>query len=224
MKRKAASELSDKKLDRERVDNLVTELRSEVCILARQYYSFLIEGIRKHVSMTTNNVRGMACFDPHVMCEMPLEFATGCFNDLYRGFKLRGWVQDTSEQACRDEYISVLTHLRGTRASLSSSPIAIHDVIDFLSALPVLKERQHLSHLFRLSCLCLTSQAPSLPPVSFGNISLSNLSCRSIDVILPGQSFFSNLPQGVPICTSDNALDNVSTFCLDFGETGLDPS
>ena len=155
---------------------------------------------------------------------MPLEFATRCFSDLYRGFKLSGWDQNTSEQACRDEYISVLTHLRGTRASLNSSPNAIHDVIDFLSALPALKEHQHISHFFWLSCLCLTSQAASLPPVSFGKISLSNLSCRSIDVILPVQSFFSNLPQAVPICTSDNALDKFSTLSLDFGETGLDLS
>ena len=93
--------------------------------------------------------------------------------------------------------------MRGTRA-LSSSPSAIHDVIDFPSALPALKERKHISHVFRLSCSCLTNQAPSLPTVSFGNISTSNLSRRSIDVILTVQS--------------------LSTLCLDFGETGLDPS
>ena len=68
MKRKAASELSDKKLDRERVDNLVTELESDFCNLARHYYSFLIKGVRKHVTMTTNNVRGMWPASIHTRC------------------------------------------------------------------------------------------------------------------------------------------------------------
>ena len=75
VKRKAANELSGKKLDREHVDSLVQELKSEFCNFARHYYHFLIEALRKHVTVTTNNVRGLASFDPYVMCEMPLEFA-----------------------------------------------------------------------------------------------------------------------------------------------------
>ena len=117
-----------------------------------------------------------------------------------------------------------MTHLRSTRASLSSNSNAIHDVVNFLSALPALKKRQHNNHLFPLSCLCPTDRAPSLPTVSFGSISTSILSCRSNDVMSPAQSFFSKLPQAVPICTSYSASENFSTLCFDFGETGMDPS
>ena len=92
LEKKAATELSDKNLDRSRVDSLVEGLKADFCDVARKYYLFLIEGVRKHVTMTTNNVRGMACFDPYVMCEMTLEFATRCFSELFRGF-----VQDTGE-------------------------------------------------------------------------------------------------------------------------------
>ena len=111
--------------------------------------------------MTTNNVRVMASFDACVMCEMPLELATRCFSDLYRGFKLRSWVQVNNEQVCRDKYISVLTHLRDTRASLSSSPGAFHDVVDFLSILHALKERGTSIVCFgSAACVLLTNRLP----------------------------------------------------------------
>ena len=130
LERKAASELRDRKLDRSILDSLAEELRAEFSSLVRNFYLFQIEGgVRKHVTMTTNNVKGVACFDPHVMTDMPMDFATRCFNELYPGLKLRGWVQGTSEQLCRDEYISILSHLRGTRVSLCSNPNAIDDVI-----------------------------------------------------------------------------------------------
>ena len=222
LNRKAAAELSDKKLDRAKADDLVAELKKEFCDLARHYYLFLIEGVRKHVTMTTNNVRGMASFDPYVMFEMPLNFATRCFADLYRGFRLRGWVQDTNEQICRDEYIGVLTHLRGSRVSLTSSPSALHDIVDFLSNLPALKERGHIYYLFKLSCLCLTDKSSTLPVVRFGAVTTDSLNCRSTDVIMPVQSILANLPYSVPVCTSDSALEDFHALTADFGDSGLD--
>ena len=164
----------------------------------------------------------MASFDPHVMFEMPLDFATRCFADVYRGFRLRGWVQDTSEQTCRDEYIGVLTHLRGSRVSLTSSTSALHDIVDFLSNLPTLRERGHIYHLFKLSCLCLTDKSSTLPIVRFGAGNTDVLNCRSTDVILPVQSILANLPYSVPVCTSDSALEDFKALTADFGVSGLD--
>ena len=224
LRRKAAAELSDKKLDRSILDDLVTELRAEFCNSARNYYLFLIGGVCKHVTMTTNNVRGMACFDPAVMTEMPLDFATQCFSDLYRGFKMRGWVQGTSEQECRDEYIGVLSHLRGTKVPLTSKPDAFHDMVNILSKLPALKERKHIYHLFRKSCLCLTDKAPSLPVVHFGSARTDAPCCRVTVVVLPVQSFFAHLPQSVPLCTSDQSLEDYLHLSIDFFQTGLDTS
>ena len=222
LKNTAISQLSDKKLDRSRADALVEEMRDEFCSLARNYYLFLIEGVRKHVTMTTNNVKGMACSDPYVMSVMPLEFASRCFSELYRGFKLRGWLPDSSEQMYRDEYLAVLSHLRGTKTSLSSSPNVVHDVVDFMCNLPAVRERHHILHLFKLSCLCLTDKSSAMPVVKFGDVSTDNLSCRSIDVILPVQSFLATLPQSVLVCTSDSAVEDFLTLCVDFGDAGLD--
>ena len=140
------------------------------------------------------------------MTDMPTYFAIRCSNELYRSFKLRGWVQGASEQLCRDKNISILSHLRGTRVSLSSRPNAIHDIEDFLSSLPALKEREHISQLFKLRCLCLTDRAPSLRVVTFGSIRTDNLSCRATDVVLPVHSFLARLPQSVPVCTSDRRI------------------
>ena len=108
MKRKAEQESSDKKLGRAAVDGLTAGLCSTLCDRARNYLLFLIEGMRRHVTMTTNNVRDMACYDPQVMLSMTLEFAGRCFTDLYRGFRLRGWFKFGTEQVCRDEYLEFL--------------------------------------------------------------------------------------------------------------------
>ena len=164
----------------------------------------------------------MASFDPHVMFEMPLDFATKCFAELYRGFRLWGWVQDPGEKICRDEYIDVLTHLRGSKVSLTSTPSAFYDLVNFLSKLPALRERKHVYRLFKLSCLCLADKSPTLPIVSFGNVSTANLNCQSTDVVLPVESLLANLPQSVPVCASDRALEEFSRLCVDFGENSLD--
>ena len=58
LRRKEAAELSNKKLVRSILDDLVTKLRAKFCNSARNYYLFLNEGVRKHVTMTTNNVGG----------------------------------------------------------------------------------------------------------------------------------------------------------------------
>ena len=221
LRKKAAAELSDKKMDRAKLDDLVNQWRLEFCNAARNYYLFLIEGVRNHVTMTTNNVRGMVCFDPRVMVGMPLDFATRCFKDLYRAFKLRSWVQDTQEQKCRDEYIGVLSHRRGTKVSLTTRRSAFHDMVEFLSNRPALKERKHIHHLFRLTCLCLTHKSSPLPVVSFGSIRTDLPCCRVTDVVLPVQSFLAHLPHSFPACTTDKSLDDFFTLSIDFGHTGL---
>ena len=212
LRKKPAADLSDK--DRAKLAELVEKLRLEFCNAARNYYLFLIEGVRKHVTMTTNNVRGTACFAHRVTVQMQLDSATRCFNDLNRGFKLRGWVQDTQEQESRDQYIGVLSHLRGTKVSLTTQPSAFHDMVELLSNLPALKECKHIHHLFRLSCLFLTDKAPMLLVLSFGSIK-TDISCwRVTDVVLHVQSFLAHLPQSVPICTTDKSLDDFFTLVL----------
>ena len=49
----SVSVLCDKKMDRARADSSVEELPDEFCISARNYYLFLIKGVRKHFTKTT---------------------------------------------------------------------------------------------------------------------------------------------------------------------------
>ena len=124
----------------------------------------------------------------------------------------------------RVEYVAVLTHLRGSGPSLSRSRSAVHDVMDFLCNLLALQERRHIHYFSNLSYLCLTDKSSALPTVKFVRISTDDLSCRSIDFIMPLQSLLSSLPQSVPICTSDESLEDFFNLCVNFGSGGLDPT
>ena len=221
MRRQAAQDLSDLKSDRAKVDKHADELRQDFCVKARNYLLLLIEGMRRHVTMSTNNVRGMACFDPRVLFTQPLEFADRCFTDLFRGFKLRGWFPGKSEQLCRDEYMAFLSDLRSSDATVAGSPDVIHDIVSYLVSLPALKSRPHIYHLFKLSCLCLTDVSKELPIVKSGGIDTSNLQCTMNNVILPVQSFLSNVPGSVDVCSSDSSLADFQRLCVDYGSYGL---
>ena len=208
IKKKAEQESSERKLRREALDELVSGLRTTFCDRARNYLLFLLEGSRRHVTMTTSNVRGMACFDPQVMLSMSLEFAGRCFTDLYRGFCLRGWFEPGSEQTYRDDYLAFLVDLRQSGITFASSSSIIHDIVTYLTDLQILRSRPRIYHLFKLSCLCLTDVAPDLPAVTFGSVDSSRMDCRQSAVIKPVQSFIMNVPGSVGICTEDSALDS----------------
>ena len=221
MRHQAAQDLSDQRSDRARVEKHADALKTEFCTKARNYLLFLIEAMRRHVTMTTNNVRGMACFDPQVMLSLPLEFADRCFTDLFRGFKLRGWFSGRNEQLCRDEYLGFLTDLRASGITLAGSQDVIYDVVSFLVDFAPLKSRPHIYYLFRLSCLCLTDVSKDLPTVTFGQIDSSNLQCPIVNVILPVQSFLANLPNSVEVCSTESSLVEFQRLCVDYGSEGL---
>ena len=220
MRRQAAQDLSDSKSDRTKVDKHADDLRQDFCVKARNYLLLLIEGMRRHVTMSTNNVRGMACFDPRVLFTQSLDFADRCFTDLFRGFKLRGWFSGQSEQLCRDEYLAFLSDLRSSDPTLAGSPDVISDMVNYLVSLPSLTSRPHLYHLFKLSCLCLTDVAKELPVVKSGGIDTSNLQCSMNNVVIPVQSFLSNVPGSVDVCTTDSCLDDFQRLCVDYGSYG----
>ena len=122
---------------------------------------------------------------------MPLEQAT--FSALYRSFSLRDWLDISSESEARDEYVEFLEAFRTSYSTMKDTPEVITDVVSFLMELPEMRVRKHLFHIFRLSCLCLTSVSPELPGVKFPGVDCNDSRSRLFDVIIPAQSYLANV-------------------------------
>ena len=135
------------------IPQLVEEAKEKFAAKARSYIVFLLEKFLGHVSLNADIVRGMACFDPHSLLNIPLEQASFCFMTLYRSFSLRGWLDGSTEDDCRNEYFEFLRHFRQMYSCLKNSPGGFTDMVDILSPMPELKNRSHRYRLVRLSCL-----------------------------------------------------------------------
>ena len=74
-------------------DAVLEDVVSKVEVLfvkeARQYLSYLCTAVQSHVSGTSDNVKGLAFFDPLVLFVLPLSQASTSFGYLYRSFSLR---------------------------------------------------------------------------------------------------------------------------------------
>ena len=187
-------------------DELVTKERETFGTEARTYIVSLFGSLLRDIHFTANIVHGMASFDPHVLLVLPLDQVSFCFNALYDSFRLRGWVDESSRSDCRDEYFEFVDYFRKTYSSIKSSPGTIADILDFLVPIPAFRSRTRLFHLFRLCCLCITEEHQSLPAIKFQDVDTSSSHCRLSAVVLPAQSYLSNCPGAVSVCTTEAAL------------------
>ena len=159
-----------------------------------------------HHSINAGIVRGLASFDTHVLLGLPTEQATYCLAALYQSFSLRGWLEGSTEDDCRDEYVEFADHFRDRYASLKDSPEGFTDMVDLLSQMPELGSRHHLYRLFRLSCLCLTEDTDMLPPIRFQDVDAQSPQCRLGDVLMPAQSYLARVPDAINVCNNEDAL------------------
>ena len=199
-------ESSEKKPSAADLEAAVEAIRNDFAAKARGYLVFLLKAFLSDISLNAGIVKGMSSFDPFVLLNLPHDQATYCFSALYRSFSLRGWLADSSETEARDEYIEFLEALRKSYPAMKYTPEVIVDVVSFLKDLPEMRARKHLFHIFRLSCLCLTSNSPELPAVKFPGVDCSDPRCRLFDVIMPAQSYFANVADSVSICTTEASL------------------
>ena len=153
-------ESSEKKPSAADLEAAVEAIRNDCAAKARGYLVFLLKAFLSDISLNAGIVKGMSSFDPFVLLNLPHDQATYCFSALYRSFSLRGWLADSSETEARDEYIEFLEALRKSYPAMKDTPEVIVDVVSFLKDLPEMRARKHLFHIFRLSCLCLTSNSP----------------------------------------------------------------
>ena len=79
------------------------------------------------------------------------------------------------------------------------------DMVEIFTLLAALCSRKHLFYLYELCCLCLTESGSSLPHVKFGPIDTSDYKCAFVSSIDPVQSYLSQVPDGVSVCTPESA-------------------
>ena len=162
---------------------------------ARNYILFLCSSIQSQISGITDLVKGLSSFDPQVLFTFPLAQASASFSALFQNFCLRRWFEHTQELACHDEYLSFVQHLRSSYPDRARTVGTVSNTVKFLSGLSSLQTRPLLLRIFKLSCLCLTSESPELPEVKFGPINTGNARSRLIEVIQPVQSYIANVPE-----------------------------
>ena len=63
-----------------------------------------------------------------------------------------------------------------------------------------------LLKLFCLACLCLDEPFQTLPPVKFGSVDSDDPTSGFVDVVLPVQSYFQNVPYSVEVVSSDQSV------------------
>ena len=187
---------------------LVSKEKENFGTEARAYIVTLLESLLRDIHFTANIVRGMGSFDPHVLLTLPLEQVSFCFNALYDSFRLRGWVDESSRNDCRDEYFEFVDYFRKTYPSIKSSPGTVADVLHLLIPISEFRSRARLFRLFQLCCLCITEGHQTLPAVKFQDVDTSNSRCRLSAVILPAQSYLTNCPSAISVCTTEAALAN----------------
>ena len=204
---------------------LIEDCKEKSIGKARGYLVFLLEKFLSHHSINAEIVRGLASFDPHVLLTLPMEQATYCFTALYNSFSLRGWLEGSSEDDCRDEYTEFVDQFRQHYAFLKDSPEGFTDMVEVLSQMPELRSRYHLYRFFRLSCLCLTEDTAMLPPIRFQDVDAQSPRCRLADVLMPAQSYLARVPDAINVCNNEDALIKYRELEAQFssGNVAADP-
>ena len=203
---------------------LATE-RDSFATSARGFFVFLLETFLRDVHLTADIVHGLACFDPHTLVSLSMDQVTFCFGALFQTFCLRGWIQRSLEPDYRDEYLEFVDYFRANFPQFKDMPGQMKDVVSFLVALPAMRTRKNLFHLFRLSCLCLTEGGADLPAIKFHKVDSSKPKCRFVDMLLPAQSYLASCSQAIAYCTSESSLGKFRSLDNQFnsGQFAGDP-
>ena len=210
---------SGKKSDRPAVQKTAETIKNDFVRDCQNFIQFLIGGVLHQAGLCPNLVRGLAAFDPYIMVKRPTEVALRHFDLLYRTFQLRSWVSLANESACRDEYVELLDHLKASSLPSFDVSQGSPDLIDFLVNLDFMQEHSRLLYLFKLSCLCITSESPQYPTVRIGTANTTNHQNRLADVVLPVQSYLSGVPDSTAFCISDSSLAKFSLLSASFSQT-----
>ena len=203
------------------IDALSDKNKEEFGRAARSYVTFLFNSFQGLKGLTNDLVKGLGCFDLEIILLGPIAHATYCHTQLFTSFRLRGHFTMEQETASGEEYLSFVDDLRRTYSDLAQPTLLIPDTVKFLVELPILHSRPLLFKLFRLACLCLDEPFPVLPSVKFGSVDSDDPTSSHIDVILPVQSYFANVPHSIEAVTTDQSVSDFHRLEPDFIDGGM---
>ena len=221
---KAEGLLVGKKPDKATIQKTVNEVKSDFVQEALSFIKHVIEGVLHQVGLNSHLVQGLAAFNPQILFSRPIDVALRHFEVLYNTFLLRSWVTSADESYYREEYLGLIDHLRITYPADFNFTDLSADLIEFLMGVDFLRAKPRLLRLFKLCCLCITACSREFPPVTFGNIGLVGPHGRFTDVVLPGQSYLSGVPDSIPFCSQDSSLPKFSLLASDFGRAAFAPT
>ena len=202
-------------------DKTADSAKSDFITSAKKCVEYLLGAVLQHTGLSSDIVKGLTAFDPYIMVKRPTGVALRHFGLLYSTFQLRSWVTGPNEDTCRDEYLALLDYLRTNHSSEPSLITESAELIEFLMGLDFFQTHEHICYLFKLSCSCLTSVSPQYPAVVMGKVVTQGLQSRITDVVLPCQSYLSEVPDSPALCCTDANLDKFSLLSGLFGQSGL---
>ena len=223
-KRKAEGVHSGKRSDRALVQKTAETIKAEFVQDAMAYLKHLLSEVLRQAGLSSNIIKGLAAFDPHIMVKRPTVVALRHFDILFSSFQRRSWISASVEATCRDQYVELIDYLRAKYSGGLEVTEEVKDLIDFLKNLDLLQTREHLLHLFTLCCLCATTVGPELPVVKEGRVDTFGQRGCFIDVVLPIQSYLIGVPGSVARCTSESNLANFSLLSASFGQSAFSPN
>ena len=220
-KLRAEQMLTGKHVERATKDDRADAYFIEFAVDTRNFFVHMLANTLKIPDDTKDIMHGLACFDFDVLLHKSQAFAVQCFDKLYETFLLRDWVLKANEQLCREEYHDLLDYFRNLDSGSDFTSSSVPDMVSFLLLAPVMRERSHLLHLFKLACLCLTETSPEMPLVSYSRVDTSSPRCCYTDVIRPAQSYLSNVLDAVTVCVSEKNVPHIQKLSLAFGDSSF---
>ena len=202
----AERDLRDKQNQGLPMDALANKNKDDFGRSARSYILHLFGTVQSQKSLTTDLMKGLGSFDLDTLLHDPLSHADYCFTQLFTSFRLRGYFFSGQEAECHEEYRSFVDELRRKYPELHQPVLFIRDTVNFLIEQPSLHSRPLLQKLFRFASLCLDEPFQTLPPVKFGSVDSENPTSGFVDGVLPVQSYFQNVTNGMESVSSDNSI------------------
>ena len=81
-KHKAEANVCDTR-NHEVVDKLSCKIEEDFALLGRDFVKMLLERVSKNTSLTSELVKGLACFDPKMLFQLPLKLCTKHFFNIW---------------------------------------------------------------------------------------------------------------------------------------------
>ena len=211
----------NKKSEKAAIEKMADEATSSFAREGLHFVQYLLKEVLNQAGLRSEIVKGLAAFDPFILFKRPSEVGLRHFDLLYATFQHRSWVSSANEDACREEYIALLDHLRVSYPPDFDLLENSKDLIDFIMGLEFFQTHEHLLYLFKLCCLCLTSPSPQYPPVLFGSVDTTGYRGRFTDLVLPCQSYLSSVPDSISGCVTDANLDKFSHLSATFEQSAF---